>query len=146
MNAIIIAFMLALAQLPTPGQKHKEAPNAQEAKQTKSHEMAPTSPAPIIIDQVGNCPPSENKQQDDANNAASKAHDWLEKFNGASTGIIALFTVLAVIAVTWQVITSRQIERAWISVEIENNTKLDEVGIPMKVVSDSDLIWSLVPK
>jgi hypothetical protein len=131
MSTIMVALILALAQVPSAGQKNKEAVNTQGTKKAESSKPAPPSPS-VTVNESVDCPPSESHCEGQTTESPKKSHDALDWINGIATCVIAAFTIFAAIAVGWQVKTSRQIERAWISVEIKHDIKTD------------DLIWRVL--
>jgi hypothetical protein len=109
--ALFFLFVSALAQ-----PNLSAAQKAQES-QTKTPHKTDTSNPTIVVQCNGQCGPAEKNEQPQAANAQHPPHDWIDKLNAVSTGIVAAFTALLFGGIFYQVRNLRDVERAWFVVD-----------------------------
>ena len=127
--ALFVGFVLLPQQQPNGGVERKETQNA------PTREAAPQSP--VSISNTLNCEPTKEANQAQTNKPATVPNDWRSAVNAWSTLAIALFTILTVAVLRYQIATTHRLERPWIIVR-----KWDG---PTTLISDVDISGSGQP-
>jgi hypothetical protein len=109
-------------QSPTASDHHKKNNDSTHPQQGESRETKPTPPV-LVPQESPSGQPSKANNQDKSNQANAYPDDWLKWLNAFSTAIIAIFAVLTCMAVFFQVCTARRAERAWVAVEVKQDTE-----------------------
>jgi hypothetical protein len=115
MEKLILAVILAVIQATPPPSASQHVKETSKTQQIQEPEAPKTNPAPnpLSTKNVLYSRPSEVSRQGQGNNPAYDPHTWLDRLNGFSTLVIAIFAVLTCIAVAYQVKTARRTDRAW---------------------------------
>ena len=122
---VTLITIMQAAPPPSTGQHLKETGDAQQTEKRESKKSSPTSNT-VVGQDVIHAQPSQEKREGQKNDPADNPHRKLDWLNGISTLIIAIFAVITAVAVIFQVVTARRIERAWITVTIRHDTEEDK--------------------
>jgi hypothetical protein len=115
---IVVLLLLTLIganQAPPTGNENEKTEDARANKGSawqKPNEAPPT----VVQKQTIHSELSEQKGQDQTAYTAKPSHDWIDRLNAFSTVAIAFFTAFLFWGVIRQISTSRDTERAWISI------------------------------
>jgi hypothetical protein len=103
-------------QAQTSGSKSKNPNKAEISNQTPGETQR--GPVTVVEHQTISGNFGEKHEKPEQGQRSNAAHDWVDYINASSTAVIAIFTILLFIGVILQIRTSRNIERAWVLVDI----------------------------
>lgn len=135
MSRLTILLLLLLGyQTPLAGKARDQSNQTQQLKAHKNQEPQP-SPPTIVHQETFNCEPCEQKRQPDTSQAAENPRSAPSWVNPYSTLAIAGLSLLTLVVLWRQFFLIRDIERAWVLVEIGETP----------VIPPTKIIW-LMPK
>jgi hypothetical protein len=122
MRLLLIGLVLLTPAwlVPAPPSKDhtEQTPASDTAKRREAKEIEPT-PHSVVQQTFVNCAPCKEDRKPDTQSAPTNAYQWGEPLTAVSTAIIAAFTLVTVIAICFQIQTTRNSERAWMVAEME---------------------------
>lgn len=128
MNTIIFSVIIIAWLIPSPTSHNhgEQAPNSNALQRNEKGKSNPSPPS-VIIQNIFNGQPTEEKGNGQENNPQNKTHNWIDKLNAYSTAVIAIFTILLFFGVIVQIYTARNSERAWITVSVKDDREAGQL-------------------
>jgi hypothetical protein len=115
---LVLAVSLGAYQTKPPVRKDGSGDHAAKPQNKKADNNLNNS-SEAVTQQTANHPPSTNPNEAIAGSTSDDPQEWVNFLNAISTAVIAVFTVALFLGVIKQITTSRNIERAWVMVEIQ---------------------------
>src|SRR6266478_3547072 len=113
---LVFAVSLGAYQTKPPGRKDGSGDHAAKPQNKADNNFNNSTEVPT--QQTANHPPSTSPNEAIAGSTSDDPPEWVNFLNAISTAVIAVFTVGLFLGVIKQITTSRNIERAWVMVEI----------------------------
>lgn len=114
---LVLAIPLRAYQTPSTGSKNSSSNYT--AQTTHQAYKGLDSSSLRAVDKPADARPRENAEQQETSRPPGDPPKWVDFLNAISTAVIAAFTVLLFAAVIWQTKTTRDLERAWITANLE---------------------------
>jgi hypothetical protein len=142
---IVLASSVLADQAKSAGGKDGETNNATETASQTGGKTKPPQVSAVRAPPDKSAP--EQNGQSQTNGATKDSPEWENFLNAIATAVIALFTIALFVGVVVQIRTSRNIERAWVVVDIKHegreltNTTIigdilgESTSIPLRCIS-----------